>query len=168
MILESHCQLEQNCLTTGAGNCSVWTRSIFIVCDPTADCGVGNAKLVIAQLRLQLVNPFSAFVAMEGLWAFSWRGLANSIQLELRRSIPFCGSERAWLMSILDVVALYQAREIMLRWFDSTPKFLEEGPVDWALLCELPERVEPKMNSSRVARQSRKRGLIDEASRLGY
>src|ERR1700738_3901478 len=84
MILESHCQLEQNCLTTGAGNCSVWTRSIFIVCDPTADCGVGNAKLVIAQLRLQLVNPFSAFVAMEGLSAFSWRGLANSIQLEFK------------------------------------------------------------------------------------
>ena len=36
-------------------------------------------------------------------------------------------------MSILDIVALHQAREIMLRWFDSTPKFPEEDPVDWAL-----------------------------------
>lgn len=26
-------------------------------------------------------------------------------------------------MSILDIVALHEAREIMLRWFDSTPKF---------------------------------------------
>jgi hypothetical protein len=70
-------------------------------------------------------------------------------------------------MSILDIVALHQAREIMLRWFDSTPKFPEEGPIDWALLRELPERVEPKMNTGRVCRQSRKRGLIDEA-KLGY
>jgi hypothetical protein len=30
-------------------------------------------------------------------------------------------------MSILDVVALYQAREIMLRWFDSTPKVPERS-----------------------------------------
>ena len=70
-------------------------------------------------------------------------------------------------MSILDIVGLHQAREIMLRWFDSTPEFPEEGPIDWALLCELPERVEPKMNTGRVSRQSRKRGLIDEA-KLGY
>jgi hypothetical protein len=64
-------------------------------------------------------------------------------------------------MSILDIVALHEAREIMLRWFDSTPKFPEEGPIDWALLCELPERVEPKMNTGRVSRQSRKRGCLN-------
>jgi hypothetical protein len=35
-------------------------------------------------------------------------------------------------MIILDIVALREAREIMLGWFDSTPKFFEEGPIDCA------------------------------------
>jgi hypothetical protein len=70
-------------------------------------------------------------------------------------------------MSILDIVALHQARQMMLHWFDFTPKFPEEAPIDWALLSELTERGEPKMDNGRVSCQSRKRGLIDEA-KLGY
>ena len=71
-------------------------------------------------------------------------------------------------MSILDIVAFYEARRISLRWANSEPKFSEMGPINWALLPKILDRNTQRMKAIQSFNHPKPQRFRDEPCRASH